>query len=382
MSVPLQMLAERIGARLIGNGSIEVATCAPIDRAESDQVTFLANSKYNRYLAITRAAAVILHQETPCPEHVTRLVADDPYFAFRNAMIELHGSRRHPAPIGEAAHGISALASVHSDATVGEGTVVHPHAVVELGASVGRRCVLYPGVYVGPHAVIGDECFLFPNAVVYDRCVVGNRVTLHSNTVVGQDGFGYATHEGTHHKIPQAGTVIIEDDVEIGAGCAIERAAIGETRIGKGTKLADLISIGHATTIGSNCLIVSLVGIAGSVEIGDYVALGGQVGVAGHLRIGDQVQAAGKTAIIDDVPAGMKVGGVPAVELDQAKRNALVGTDLYGLAKRVRQLERELAKIKGGEKPHIHVEPAARQPKRSRGRSAVEGSRPAGGAIP
>jgi UDP-3-O-[3-hydroxymyristoyl] glucosamine N-acyltransferase len=373
------MLAERIGARLIGNGATEVATCAPIDRAESDQVTFLANSKYNKYLATTRAAAVILHHQTPCPKHVTRLEADDPYFAFRNAMIELHGSRRHPVPIGDTVHGISTLASVHPDATVGDGTVVHPHAVVERGASVGRGCVLYPGAYVGPDAVIGDECCLFPNAVVYDRCVVGSRVTLHANTVVGHDGFGYATHQGTHHKIPQAGTVIIEDDVEIGAGCAIERAAIGETRVGKGTKLADLISIGHGTTIGSNCLLVSLVGVSGSVEIGDYVVLGGQVGVTGHLRIGDQVQAAGKAAITDDVPPGMKVGGVPAIELDQAKRNALVGTDLYGLARRVRQLERELEKLKGAEKPRIDVEG---KPKRSRGRSAVGGSRRAGGTIP
>ena len=173
----------------------------------------------------------------------------------------------------------------------------------------------------------------------------GRRVTLHANTVVGNDGFGYATHQGTHHKIPQTGIVVIEDDVEIGASCAIERAAMGETKIGKGTKFADLISIGHATTIGAHCLLVSLVGISGSVEIGDHVAIAGQVGVTGHLRIGNGVQVAGKAAVTDNIPDGMKVGGVPAVELDQALRNALVGTDLYGLARRVRQLERKLERL-------------------------------------
>ena len=187
---------------------------------------------------------------------------------------------------------------------------------------------------------------LYPNAVVYDRCVLGDRVTLHANTVVGHDGFGYATHEGRHHKIPQTGIVVIEDDVELGAGCAVERASVGETRIGKGTKFADLISIGHGTRVGAHCLFVSLVGVSGSVDVGSYVVLGGQVGVTGHLKIGDGVQAAGKTAIVHDVPAGAKIGGVPAVDIESARRNALAGMDLYGLVRRVKQLEKELARLK------------------------------------
>ena len=345
MTMSLQQLAERIGARLDGDGAVEVAACAPIDRAQSNHVTFLANTKYSRFLATTQAAAVILDQTTPCPDHLTRLVADNPYFAFRNAMIELHGSRPHPGPIDSAVDGISSLAAVHPQATIGKGTMIHPFVTVERNASVGRDCVLYPGAYVGPHATLGDQCILYPNAVVYDRCSIGRRVTLHANTVVGNDGFGYATHQGTHHKIPQTGIVVIEDDVEIGAGCAIERAAMGETKIGKGTKFADLISIGHATTIGAHCLLVSLVGVSGSVEIGDHVAIAGQVGVTGHLRIGSGVQVAAKAGVTDNIPDGMKVGGVPAVELDQALRNALVGTDLYGLARRVRQLERKLERL-------------------------------------
>lgn len=355
MTMRLDILAGRIGATLIGDGDVQIAGCAPIDQAGADEIAFLANSRYQRYLESTKAAAVIVDSKTACPDHLSRLVADDPYFAFRNAMVELHGRRDHPQPmdcakgskgVKSAKPAISKAASVHSSAVVGEGTIIHPHAVIEHDARVGRKCVLYPGAYVGPNARVGDECLLYPNSVVYDRCVLGDRVTLHANTVVGQDGFGYATHKGVHHKIPQAGIVVIEDDVELGAGCAIERAAMGETRIGKGTKFADLISIGHGTTIGKHCLFVSLVGVSGSVEVGDYVALGGQVGVTGHLRIGNLVQAAGKTAIVTDIPDGMKVGGVPAVELDQAKRNALAGMDLYGLLQRVRKLERELEKIR------------------------------------
>ncbi|MHC5003191.1 MAG: UDP-3-O-(3-hydroxymyristoyl)glucosamine N-acyltransferase, partial [Planctomycetota bacterium] len=295
------------------------------------------------------AAAVMVDPKTSCPDRMNRLVVDDPYFAFRNVMVELYGDRPHPAPIDAPAAGphepsISEHATVHPDASIAPGASVHPHVTVEAGAAVGTGTVLYPGVYVGAQARVGSDCILYPNVVVYDQCVVGDRVTLHANTVVGQDGFGYATHGGRHHKIPQTGVVVIEDDVELGAGCAIERAALGETRIGEGTKFADLISIGHGTSIGRHCLLVSLVGVSGSVELGNYVVLGGQVGVAGHLTVGDGVQAAGKAAIVHDVPAGRKIAGVPAIDLDKAKRNALAATELYDLFKRVRRIERRLEK--------------------------------------
>jgi UDP-3-O-[3-hydroxymyristoyl] glucosamine N-acyltransferase len=354
MTMTLQELAQQIGVTLVGDGSIEVDGCAPIQCAGPREITFLANQAYVRHLERTSAAGVLIDPRAHCPGHLNRLLADDPYFAFRNAMVLLHGHRRHPrpmdAPAGEGpAHRalVSPRASVHAGATIGPGCAIHPHAVVEAGAVLGSGVILYPGAYVGAEARIGDECVLFPGAVVYERCVLGRRVTLHANTVVGQDGFGYATHGGEHHKIPQAGVVVIEDDVELGAGCAIERAAMGETRIGRGTKFADLISIGHGTRIGRHCLLVSLVGISGSVEVGSGVVLGGQVGVTGHLTIGDGVQAAGKAAIVDDVPAGMKVGGVPAVELQRAKRNALAGMELAEMARRLKRLEREVEELKG-----------------------------------
>lgn len=344
----LGQLAERIGATLAGDESVQVTGCAPIEQAGPGEVTFLANVKYAPFLETTRAAAVITDPTTACPGRLAHLMARDPYFAFRGAMVALHGFRVHPAlPNGsEAQQGISAQASVHPEASIGERTAVHAFATVERGARVGRGCVLYPGVYVGIGATVGDECVLYPNVVVYDGCVLGDRVILHGGTVIGHDGFGFATHGGRHHKIPQTGIAVIEDDVEMGACCAVERAALGETRVGRGTKFADLISIGHGTKIGEHCLFVSFVGVSGSVEVGNWVALGGQTGVVGHLRIGDGVQAAGKSAITRDVPAGTKVGGVPAIPVDKAKRNALVGMDLYGLAQRVKHLERELASLR------------------------------------
>lgn len=354
MQMTLTKLAERIGAELRGDGSIVVSACGPIDRAGPDEVAFLANQKYSRFLATTKAAAVVVSPETACPENLNLLVCEDPYYGFRNAAIALHGFRQHPEPMDRPADQsnlISALASVHPTAKVAVGAILHPHSVVEANARVGAGTVLYPGAYVGPDARIGESCILFPNAVVYDRCVLGNRVTLHANTVIGQDGFGYATHGAVHHKIPQTGIVVIEDDVELGAGCAIERAAIGETRIGAGSKFADLISIGHGTTIGKGCLLVSLVGVSGSVDVGNFVVLGGQVGVTGHLKIGDGVQAAGKTAIASDIEPGRKVAGQPAIDLDQAKRNALAGRGLYELVKRVRQLEREVRALREQDQP-------------------------------
>lgn len=355
MSLTVAQLASKIGADVAGDGALIIERCAPIETAGPGEITFMANRRYVPELETTRAAAVVIAPDFPCPARLTRLLHSDPYFAFRNAMIELHGFREHPdvlssasaaappsGPAGGPNPRISDRALVHPGASIGEGVTLHPNVVIERGARVGARSVLYPGVFIGPDAAVGEDCIFYPNVVVYDRCIVGDRVVLHACTVIGSDGFGHATHRGAHHKIPQAGIAVIEDDVEMGAACAIERAAMGETRIGRGSKFADLISIGHGTTVGQHCLFVSLVGVAGSVEVGDYVVLGGQVGVAGHLRIGKGVQAAGRTAIVQDVPDGLKIGGVPAMPLDQAKRNALASVELWDLLKRVKKLEREV----------------------------------------
>ena len=346
----LNELAEQIGAEVDGDGSVRVTGCNSIEKAGPDEVAFVSNIKYAKFLDSTNAAAVLIGpavaEKVGRNASLTRLVADDPYFAFRNALLLLHGPRQHPEPMaGQPSTGdavISELAAVHDSAAIGAGSRIHPFVVIEQGATIGRHCVLYPGVYVGERAVVGDACVLHPNVTIYDRCVLGDRVTLHSSTVIGQDGFGYATHAGAHHKIPQTGIVIVEDDVEMGGGCAVERAAMGATRIGKGTKFADLVSIGHGTSIGEHCLFVSFVGVSGSVEVGNYVVMGGQSGIAGHLKVGDGVQAMARTAILGDVPRGTQVGGMPALPVGVVRRSMAVANDLHALAKRVRDLERTL----------------------------------------
>jgi len=347
MAIRLDELAQKIGATLHGDGSAQVSSCAPIESAQVGQVSFLANRKYAAHLATTNATAVIVASGATVKAGVAILEAIDPYFAFRQAMVVLHGFRNHPAPIGAAEknNSISERAVIHTTVGIGEGCAVHAGAVIERGATLGARCVIYPNAYIGEGVQIGEDCIVYPGVCIYDGCVIGNRVTLHANTVIGSDGFGYATYKGRHEKIPQSGIVVIEDDVEIGSCCVIERAAMQETRIGAGTKFADLISIGHGTRIGKHCLLVSLVGISGSVDMGNYVVLGGQVGVTGHLSIGDGVQVAGKSAVVGDIPAGMRVAGVPAIESDAALRNHLVFRDLFGMSRKLKSLEREVAKL-------------------------------------
>ena len=344
----LSDLARVIGATLTGEGvggdlgSVEVTGCATLDDAGGGEVAFLANQKYAGRVSETGAAAVIV---APGVEAAGKrlLVADDPYFAFRNAVVALHGGRVHPAVEGEG--GVSDLAWVDPSAEIGEGTVIHPFAVVMGGAVVGERCVLYPHTFVGPDARVGDDCQLFPGVVVYDRCVLGDRVTLHSGCVIGQDGFGYATHAGAHHKIPQTGNAVLEDDVEMGAGCTIDRAALGSTVIGAGTKFSDLIAIGHGAKLGKHNLMVAQSGIAGSTVTGDYVVMGGQVAVAGHLKIGNMVQIAATSGVMTDIPDGAKYGGTPAMPLNDAKRVHLHSTRLPDLVARIKKLERKLAAL-------------------------------------
>jgi UDP-3-O-[3-hydroxymyristoyl] glucosamine N-acyltransferase len=352
MAMQLDQLAAKLGATVMGDGNVTVTGCASIDTARSDEVTFLANRRYIRYLDETKAAGVLIDPETPCPDHVTRLVCPDPYFAFRNALIEFHGFRRHPAPMDaptperEDDPRISARAMVHPTASVGDRTSVHPFSVVERGARVGRDCVLYPGTFIGPDAVVGDECLLYPGVVIYDRTVLGNRVNIHSGTVVGQDGFGYATHAGAHHKIPQAGWVEIGDDVEIGACCAIDRATVGTTAIGAGTKFSNLVAIGHGTKVGRGCLFVAQAGIAGSTNIGDYCTFAGQVGVVGHITIGNKVRIGAKAGVTNDIAAGQEVFGQPAMPRAQAARVYSTIPQLPQMRRQIKALQAELERLK------------------------------------
>jgi UDP-3-O-[3-hydroxymyristoyl] glucosamine N-acyltransferase len=319
--VPLTLgeLAERIGAELVGDAGVVISSAATLEEAKGGEVSFLSNPKYGGLLESTRASAVIVGPAVKS-EKVSLLKAKDPYYAFALAVVALHGHRVHP----------------HAG--------VHPTAHVDPTAVIGEGTVVYPNVFVGPRARVGKNCILYANVVIYDDCVLGDRVTVHANSTIGQDGFGYATHAGPqgypiHHKIPQAGNVIIEDDVEIGANCAIERATLGSTVIGKGTKFCDLIAIGHGTKVGNHCLFVAQVGLAGSVTTGNYVVMGGQVGVAGHLKIGDQVQVAAQSGVMTDLESKTDYLGSPAMPRPWGRRVYHLLTQLPEMNDRIKKLE-------------------------------------------
>jgi UDP-3-O-[3-hydroxymyristoyl] glucosamine N-acyltransferase len=337
MSLTISQLAERIGARCQGDGQQTVIGCATLDEAGPEQVSFLTNGKYAKRLADSAAGAVILGPDDAAQaSQRTLLVADDPYYAFRNAVVELHGFRAQPSP------GISDQAVIAATARLGEDCSIGPFVVIEDGAVLGDRCVIYPHAYIGADTELGDDCVLHSHVTVYDRCTLGDRVTLHHGCSIGQDGFGYATHQGSHHKIPQSGRAVVESDVEMGANCSVDRATLGETRIGAGTKFSNSVTIGHGSKVGRYNLFVAQVGLAGSVTTGDYVALGGQVGVAGHLTIGDQAQVAGHSGVMNDIPPKTNYGGAPAQPLKTLFRVQATLKKLPELAKQLKQISARL----------------------------------------
>ena len=335
----LSELAAAVGGRLEGDGSLAVRGVADIDAAGPQAVAILANVRYERRMKDTKAAAVIVAEDYAGPGPAL-IRCKDPYFAFREAMVAFYGFRRHPFA------GVDARSAVDPSAEMGEGVAVAPFAVVSAGAKVGPRTVLYPNVFVGAGCRVGADCILYAGAAVYDGCVLGDRVIVHANSSIGQDGFGYATHAGRHHKIPAAGIVVLEDDVEIGACCAIERATLGRTIVGAGTKFADLVAIGHGTTMGRGCLMVSQAGIAGSTRVGDYCVFAGQSGVVGHIRIGDGAKVAAQAGVTNDVPPGQEVLGSPAIDRAEARRSMISFSRLPQIRSAVRRLTAEVAAIK------------------------------------
>lgn len=330
----LQELADHVGGRLVGDPNILIREASTLDKAGCGEITFLSNPKYEPLVKKTKASAVIVQKEMECT--AAQLIVDDPYYAFMQIVVLLHGHREHPkVGISPAAH-IASTAQLGPDCQVSHGVTISEHV------KIGKNCYFYPGVFVGPKVQIGDDCIFYPNAVIYDGTIIGNRVIVQSNASIGQDGFGFATHKGQHHKIPQIGRVILEDDVEIGAGCAIERGTLDNTVIGKGSKIGDLVAIGHGTKIGPCCLLVPQVGIAGSAVIGHHVVMGGQVGVVGHIRVGNLVKIAAKAGVINDVPDEATIGGTPAIDVAKAKRAYALIEFLPEMRKKLKELERRL----------------------------------------
>lgn len=331
-------LAEYVGGRVVGNPNVVIKSASTLGRAGEGDISFLTNRKYEKQLRITRASAVIVGKESP-HTMVPQLIAEDPYYAFMQIMVLLHGHRKHKKV------GISPRASISDSAKIGADCHIHDFATISDNAKVGDGCIIYPGVYVGPGVQIGNDGIIYPNVTIYDGCKIGNRVIINANSSIGEDGFGYASHKGIHHKIPQIGTVIIEDDVEIGANCGIERGTLGDTVIGQGSKLGDLVTIGHGTKIGPHCLLVAQVGIAGSTSLGHHCVVGGQVGIVGHINIGNNVTIAAQAGVINNISDGKVVLGAPAIDASQGKRAYGMIQYLPEMRQSIRKLENAIERI-------------------------------------
>ena len=331
-------LAEYVGGRVCGDPNVIIKSASTLGRADEGDISFLANSKYEKKLRTTKASAVIVGKET-LNAPVSLLVAEDPYYAFMQIMVLLHGHRKHKKV------GISPRASISDSAKIGTDCHINDFVTIADEAKVGDGCVIYPGAYVGQGVQLGNDCIIYPNVTIYDGCKIGNRVIINANSTIGEDGFGYASHKGVHHKIPQIGVVVIEDDVEIGSCCGIERGTLGDTVIGQGSKLGDLVTIGHGAKIGPHCLLVAQVGIAGSTTLGSHCVVGGQVGIVGHINIGSNVTIAAQAGVINSIPDGKVVLGAPAIEANQGKRAYSMIQCLPEMRQNIRNLQSQVERI-------------------------------------
>jgi UDP-3-O-[3-hydroxymyristoyl] glucosamine N-acyltransferase len=337
-AVTLSELARRLDCRLDGDGAVEVTRVAAIDDAGPGDITFLTNAKYASKLASTRASAVIADERTtgaPCAVLRSRY----PYLAMARAVGLLTPPRR-PAP------GISSLSAIDATAELGPDVSIGPFVAIGPGVRIGPRTILEPHVTIGPGVSVGEDCHLHPQVVVREGVILGQRVVLHSGVVVGSDGFGFAQRpDGSHEKIPQVGRVVIEDDVEIGANSAVDRPAVGETRIGAGTKIDNLVQVAHGVRIGRHVLLAAQVGIAGSTVLEDRVMMAGQSGATGHVRLGAGAIVGAKSAVTKDVAAGEHVAGVPAADVAAWRESAVLVRRLPELRDSLARLDARLAAL-------------------------------------
>jgi UDP-3-O-[3-hydroxymyristoyl] glucosamine N-acyltransferase len=344
VQVTVRQLAELVQGQVHGDGEAVIRAARTLTEAGPEDISFLEHERHARHLKQSRARVAVVpagvggRREVLLAgrEDLTLIEVADPLAAFVVLVRHLHGQPEPPA------HGIDPLASVHPTAQIGPGASIFPFAVVGEGAVVGARCQLHSGAVVGRRCRLGDDVTLYPHAVLYDDTVLGHRVIVHANAVLGADGFGYRLAEGRHVKVPQLGSVEIGDDVEIGAGTTIDRGTFQVTRIGAGTKIDNLVQIGHNCQIGRHNLLVSQVGIAGSSSTGDYVVMAGQVGVADHVHIGDGALIGARAGVPADVPAGQRMLGTPARPEHDAKRILLSLDRLPELCRDVRRLKQKL----------------------------------------
>ena len=341
----LSEVAQKLACRLEGAPGIEITGIAGIEHAEPGQITFLANRRYFPLLKTTRASAVLIEDGIRIDRGagsppIAALRTPNPYLAFAHA-IELFYQPPRYEP------GVHPTAVLAKTARIGDGAHIGPYCFIDDGAEIGRNAVLHSFVTIYRGAKIGDDFFAHAHAIVREYCRIGDRVILQNGVVIGGDGLGFAKQrDGTWYKMQQSGPAILEDEVEVQANACVDRATVGETRIGRGSKLDDLVLVGHASRVDANTMLCGQVGLAGSTKIGSGCILAGQVGTAGHLSVGDGAVVTAKSGIPSDIPAKSLYSGYPAIENRQWLKNAAALNRLPDLQRRVWELESELEKLK------------------------------------
>ncbi len=336
-AVPLSEIAAAVGGRQVG-AETAIEGVSSLEEAGPGHLAYVDGDRLTEAARASRASALLVAREIAGIARA-QIVVSDPRFAFVRVVERFFTGPRIPRGIaGEAVRG--------ADVEIGPDTSIWPFVTLGDRVKLGARVTLYPGVFVGDDAVIGDDCILHPNVTVREGCVIGRRVVIHSGAVVGSDGFGYVQHEGRHHKIPQLGGVLVEDDVELGANVTVDRATFGRTVIGRGTKVDNLVQIGHNVTIGPHSILVAQAGIAGSTRLGSHVVVGGQAGLVDHLEIGDRAMIGAQAGVVRNITEGQIVSGTPAApHVDSLRAHALLlrlpelRQQLRELAERVRSLE-------------------------------------------
>lgn len=328
-------LAEKLGAELVGDGSITITGFAPAEVAQAGHLTFAENEAYLAKAEQSGASALLVGANATSTTK-TLLRMKNPRVGYAKVLPLFFSEPPLPA-------GVHPTAVVAESAQVDPSAHIGPHCVIGERVKIGARSVLLAGVNVGEDSRLGDDAKIFPNVVIYPRSQIGSRVRIHSGTVIGADGYGYVFDQGQQLKVLQLGNVIIHDDVEIGANTCIDRAALGSTVIGRGTKIDNLVQVAHNVVIGEGCLIVGQCGIAGSTKIGNFTVVAAQAGVAGHLKIGNQVIIGGQSGVMGDIPDGGKYLGMPASPDREAKRQFIAIRRLPDVLQRIAALEKKFS---------------------------------------
>ena len=339
--VTAAQLAEQLQLKLLGNGDLQIEDAQSLDDAGPSDVTFLSSANNIQQLSDCRADAIVATDEIIAQTDVETqpacwLVSDDPMGTFIRILNIIRPRRRSQHKQ------ISPQASVAADAQIGEGTAIAPNVFIDSDVRIGSNCVLHPGVHIGRGCTIGDDVVVHPNAVLYDAVEIGNKVTINASAVIGADGFGYRVVEGRHQRLEHFGTVVIEDEVEIGACATVDRGMIGETRIGTGTKIDNLVMIAHNCRLGPHNILVSQVGFAGSVSTGEYVVCAGQVGIGDHVHLGDHSIYGAKAGVHKDMPGHATYIGAPAEPDADAFRTVMALKKLPQMRRQLKKLQQQV----------------------------------------